>query len=51
MKGEAFEPNSTTTDNIRIIRNITEKAINGQKIIYLTYIDLRSAFDLINRKW
>lgn len=46
----AFRPKRQTNDNIFIIRNIIERKIGEGGEMYLTFIDLKSAFDAIDRR-
>lgn len=46
----AFSTNKQTNDNITIIRNTIERAIENGEQLYLAFIDLRAAFDMVQRK-
>lgn len=45
----AYRQGKQTTDNIHIIRNITERTIEKGGELFVTLIDLKAAFDNINR--
>ena len=40
-----FMPNRTTTDAIFALRQIMEKYREGQKALYIVFIDLEKAYD------
>lgn len=46
----AFRAKRQTVDNISILRNIIEKNNDQGNNIYITFIDLKAAFDSIDRK-
>ncbi|KAI4461171.1 reverse transcriptase (rna-dependent dna polymerase) [Holotrichia oblita] len=45
----AYRVHRQTNDNIHIIRNIMERKIETGKEFYLTFLDLKAAFDTVNR--
>lgn len=45
----AFRPGRQTNDNMAILRNIMERAMENGEEWYLAFIDLRAAFDTIDR--
>lgn len=45
----AFRQNRQTGDNIYIIRSIIERKIEEGEELYLTFIDLKAAFDTVDR--
>lgn len=46
----AFRPNRQTNDNIYTIRSIIERKIEVGEKLYLTFIDLKAAFDTVDRR-
>ena len=45
-----FRPGRGTTDAIFILRQLQEKYLAKQKVLYFAFVDLEKAFDRVSRK-
>jgi hypothetical protein len=46
-----FRPGRQTQDGIHIVRNLIEKRLDKGKEVYMAYLDLKSAFDKVPRRF